>query len=82
VCGKIALGYQRSVGNLISEKAGSGNINGSANTDYQYNAMNQLVKKQTNSDTSTFAYDKRGNLSKETTKNKTLSYVFDGTNHL
>ena len=67
-----------SVGNLVKEKIGAGNTA----VDYQYNVMNQLVRKQTNSEMATYAYDKRGNRTGEAASNKTQSYVYDATNHL
>ena len=44
--------------------------------------MNQLVHKGTNSDTSTFTYDRRGNLVRENTKNKVWTYEYDATNRM
>jgi len=65
------------LGNLLRETGHNNQV-----ISYRYNIMNQLVWRQTNSDTSTFTYDDRGNLTKEQTHNKEFTYVFDATNRM
>ena len=51
--------------------------------DYEYNELNQLVKKTTSTnDTYTYSYDKRGNRIAETGKKASQSFVYDATNRM
>ena len=51
--------------------------------DYEYNELNQLVRKTTsNNEVYTYTYDKRGNRIAETGKKASQSFVYDATNRL
>ena len=51
--------------------------------DYEYNELNQLVKKTTSqNEVYTYSYDKRGNRTAETGKKASQSFVYDATNRM
>ena len=51
--------------------------------DYEYNELNQLVKKTTSqNEVFTYSYDKRGNRIAETGKKASQSFVYDATNRM
>ena len=56
---------------------------GNKSVDYEYNELNQLVKKTTSqNEVYTYSYDKRGNRTAETGKKASQSFVYDATNRM
>ena len=65
------------MGNLVLETSKNKSV------DYEYNELNQLVKKTTSqNEVYTYSYDKRGNRTAETGKKASQSFVYDATNRM
>ena len=65
------------LGNLVLETVKNKSV------DYEYNELNQLVKKTTSqNEVFTYSYDKRGNRIAETGKKASQSFVYDATNRM